>query len=164
MLLKAVAAVAAWEATWWAVRRSNRESAYRCAANLAASLGKPLLVVGAPDGGVTSGYGCGDITLDMAPSSCPRHIQADITKRIPLADNSAVVFVSCVLEYVDDVDAAMRELMRVSGGNLFVVRVEPWTLTAYLYPGAKRTIPASLSSGGSCTVIQPRSGLAPKRT
>jgi hypothetical protein len=163
MLLRAIAAVAAWEATWWAVRTHNRSSTYQCAARRAAALGRPLLVVGAPDGGVTSGYGCGDLTLDLTKSSCPNHIQADITKQIPLNNDSVVVFVSCVLEYVNDLDAAMRELVRVSGGNLFITRVEPWTLTAYLYPGAKRTIPASLSSGGSCTMIQARSGLVPKQ-
>jgi ubiquinone/menaquinone biosynthesis C-methylase UbiE len=69
---------------------------------------------------------------------------ADITKQLPFHDNSVVVFVSCVLEYVDDVDAAIKELMRISGGHLYVVRVEPWTATAYLYPGAKRTLPETL--------------------
>jgi hypothetical protein len=47
-----------------------------------------------------------------------------------------------VLEYVDDYDAALAELQRISGGHLYIVRVEPWTLAAYFYPGAKRTLPA----------------------
>ena len=84
------------------------------------------------------------MVIDIEPSACPNFVQADICKKIPLADNSAVIFVSCVLEYVSDVDAAMKELMRVSGGNLFVARVEPWTLTAYLYPGAQRTLPGDV--------------------
>lgn len=133
--------VAAWELGWWWRRRNIRGDVFAQAKERAKAMGKPLVVVGAPDGGVTSGYGCGDITIDLEPSRCPRSIQADITKRIPLEDDSAVVFVACVLEYVDDLEAAMRELRRVSGGNLFVVRVEPWTLTACLYPGAKRTLP-----------------------
>jgi hypothetical protein len=55
------------------------------------------------------------------------------------ADDSAVVFVSCVLEYVSDPEAALRELDRMAGspGNLFLVFVEPWSLTAALYPGAR---------------------------
>ena len=68
-------------------------------------------------------------------------IVADITKGpIPdLADDSAVVFVSCVLEYVTDLDAALREIARIAGSadNVFVVTVQPWTLTARLYPGAR---------------------------
>lgn len=132
--------VAAWEGGWWAIRNGKRATMYRQAEALAKRLGKPLVVVGAPDLGATSGPGCGDLVIDIAPSRCPNSIQADICKQIPLADDSCVVFVSCVLEYVDDAEAAMRELQRVSGGNLYVCRVEPWTLTAYLYPGAKRTL------------------------
>lgn len=38
------------------------------------------------------------------------------------ADNSSVVFVSCVLEYVTDIDAALREISRIAGSadNVFV--------------------------------------------
>lgn len=139
-LLWTLAALGAWEGGWWLRRRSLRSSTFDEAKAQAKRLGRPLVVVGAPDGGVTSGYGCGDVTIDIVKSDCPNSIQADITKGIPLADDSAVVFVSCVLEYVGDYDAAMRELCRVSGGNLYVVRVEPWTLTAYFYPGAKRRV------------------------
>ena len=135
---------AAWELGWWFARRQKRFAMYADAQALAKKLGKPLVVVGAPDRGMTRGPGCGDMVIDIDFSLCPNFVQADICKRIPLADNSAVIFVSCVLEYVSDVNAAMRELMRVSGGNLFVARVEPWTLTAYLYPGAKRTIPGDV--------------------
>lgn len=108
---------------------------------MAARLGRPLVVIGAPDAGATSGYGCGDITVDLQPSTCPRSIQADITKTLPFGDNSVVVFASCVLEYVSDVDATIREIQRVSGGYAYFVGVEPWTLAAKLYPGARRTLP-----------------------
>jgi hypothetical protein len=103
----------------------------------AATLSRPLVVVGAPDGGVTAGYGCGDITVDLAPSSCPGSVRWDITKTWPIADNSVVVFCSCVLEYVSNPDVAVAEMKRVSGGEMFIVGVEPWTLTAFMYPGAK---------------------------
>lgn len=134
-------AIGAWELFWWARRRANRARIYEKAQRRARELGRKLVVVGAPDGGVTSGYGCGDVTVDLAPSKCPNSIQADVTKRLPFDDDSVVVVVMCVLEYVDDAGAALRELARISGGNLFVVRVEPWTLTSLLYPGAKRTPP-----------------------
>jgi hypothetical protein len=45
-----------------------------------------------------------------------------------------------VLEYVDDIEAAWREIMRAAGGdaeNVFVVRVSPWCATSRLYPGAR---------------------------
>lgn len=133
----------AWELGWWAHRRNVRSVTYKQAYLMAAKLNRPLVVVGAPDGGVTAGYGCGDIVVDLKETVlCPRSIQADVTKKLPMKDNSAVVFVSCVLEYVDNLDAAMCELLRVAGSKdrLFIVRVEPWTATAYLYPGAKRTL------------------------
>jgi SAM-dependent methyltransferase len=129
---------------------------YAEAAAKARQLGKPLLVIGAPDGGVTAGYGCGDVTIDLQESSCPVSIKADITKTLPFDDNSAVVFVSCVLEYVNDAEAAMRELRRVAGPNLYMVRVEPWTLTAYLYPGAQRTFPRNVTPESEAAVLKLR--------
>lgn len=49
------------------------------------------------------------------------------------------MFVSCVLEYVKDLDGALREIVRMAGNpdNVFIVTVQPWTLTARLYPGAR---------------------------
>ena len=131
-----------WELGWWAVRRQRRTDQYALAEAHARAIGRPLLVIGAPDGGVTAGYGCGDLVVDLAASrACPCSVVADITDRIPVADDSVVVFCSCVLEYVDDHAAALAEIGRVSGGHAFFVGVEPWTLTAYLYPGARRTLP-----------------------
>jgi len=141
--VKAAIAVSAWEAAWWLRRRNRRTTVYQQALAYAQSVNLPLVVIGAPDGGVTCGYGCGDITVDLVESTCPNSIVADVTKRIPIKDNSCVVFVSCVLEYVNDVDAAVGEIERISGGRVFWVGVEPWTLTAYLYPGAQRTLPSS---------------------
>jgi hypothetical protein len=143
--------VIAWEAIWWHQRLRSRRTMYGEALRLARHIGRPLAVIGAADRGVTGGYGYGDFTVDIDPNcNCPNFVWADITKRIPFRDNSVVCFVSCVLEYVSDYEAAMRELLRVSGGNLVVVRVQPWTLVAYLYPGCRRTIPKSpLGTHGS---------------
>ena len=141
-MIGVVAALGAWELAWWARRRARRASQYQAARRAADALRRPLVLIGAPDGGVTSGYPCGDVTIDLAPSSCPNAIQADITQGTPFADDSCVVFVSCVLEYVSDAQAAIREIERISGGHAYYCGVEPVTLTAYLYPGAKRTLPA----------------------
>jgi hypothetical protein len=142
ILTKAALALAAFETIMWARRRARRQTVFQQAQARAQLLGRPLVVIGAPDGGVTSGYACGDVTIDLAPSSCPNALQADITQRTPFADNSVVVFVSCVLEYVNDHNAALAEIQRISGGQAFYCGVEPMTATAYLYPGAKRTLPA----------------------
>jgi hypothetical protein len=112
----------------------------------AAALDRRLVVIGDPDAGMHTrlwrAYGCGDVCVDLnGCPKCPMTVVADITKGpIPdIADNSAVVFVSCVLEYVTDIDAALREISRIAGSadNVFVVTVQPWTLTARLYPGAR---------------------------
>lgn len=142
--MNAVLVLLAWEAAWWARRRFERRRVYERALADARASGRPLVVVGAPDQGVTAGYDCGDLTIDLYGSFCPQTLRADITKSLPLGTDSSVIFVSCVLEYVDDLDAALAELRRVSGGHLHVVRVEPWTLAAYFYPGARRTLSAEV--------------------
>jgi hypothetical protein len=72
---------------------------------------------------------------------CPVVQVADITAGpIPgIGTNSVVVFISCVLEYVGDLPAALREIQRIAGDleNIYIVTVQPWTLTASLYPGAQ---------------------------
>jgi len=56
-----------------------------------------------------------------------------------IESDSAVVYVGCVLEYVSDVRAAMDEILRMAGAveNIYVVTVQPWTLTATLHPRAR---------------------------
>lgn len=140
---KSAALAAVWEAGWWLHRVSKREEVFAQAEARARALGRTFVVVGAPDAGMTRGPGCGDVTIDLAPSTCPNSLRADIEQPLPFPDNSCVVFVCCVLEYVNDLEAAMKQLTRISGGELFIVRVEGWTGTAYLYPGAKRVLPAN---------------------
>lgn len=140
-MLPALAIAVGWELIWWSRRKKLRGRVFRQAQEKALELGRPLAVVGAPDSWTTDGYPCGDITIDIGDSACPNFYQLDITKPLPFRDNSLVVFVSCVLEYVHDYDTALSELYRVSGGFLYNVRVEPWTLTAYMYPGRKRITP-----------------------
>lgn len=67
----------------------------------------------------------------------PAELERGRVERI--ADDSAVVYVACVLEYVADVRAAMDEILRMAGDveNVYVVVVQPWTLTATLHPRAR---------------------------
>lgn len=130
-----------------ALRRfETRRRVYDAAARRAVELGRPLVVVGDPDAGahtrLARAYGCGDLCVDLR--GCPqcRVMQAaDVTQGpVPgVADDSAVVYVSCVLEYVADPSAALRELYRMAGSseNLFLVFVDPKSFTAALYPGAQ---------------------------
>jgi hypothetical protein len=152
-----LAGLAAWEGGWWLARRADRAQKYAAALARARLLQRPLVVVGAPDAMITGGYGCGDMTVDLVTSTCPRPVQADITRghSIPLGDNSAVVYVACTLEYVADFNAAVAELRRVAGtdANIFVTRVEPWTFTAWLFPGAKRVLDSSGLRSFSATTV-----------
>lgn len=142
--LKYAKYAAAWEGGWWLWRKMERTRVFNLAQAKATELGRPLVVVGAPDLGPTEGPGCGDITVDLAAGSqCPNFLRADISKPLPMADDSVVVFVSCVLEYVDDFPAAVAELRRVAGPWLYNVRVEPWTFVfiGIGYAACKRSIP-----------------------
>ncbi len=149
------------EGTAALIRFRERTTAFKLAVERAAALDRRLVVIGDPDAGMHTrllrAYGCGDVCVDLnGCPKCPVTVVADITKGpIPdIADNSAVVFVSCVLEYVADVDAALREISRVAGSadNVFVVTVQPWTLTARLYPGARWR--GTVSSGSSTQTVK----------
>lgn len=127
-------------------RHDRRRRLFGEAAARAHELGRPLIVVGDPDAGMHTrlvrAYGCGDICVDARGCPlCPVVRAADITAGPieGIADDSGVVFVSCVLEYVGDLDAALREVHRIAGAleNIYIVTVQPWTFTAALYPGAR---------------------------
>jgi len=93
--------------------------------------------VGDPVGGVATkylgaAYGCGDVCLDMAGCpTCPTSITKKLEDWLPTApSNSYVIYISLVLEYVDDdkIDFVLRELQRVSGGDLIIVHIPSWDL------------------------------------
>lgn len=128
-------------------RRNRRRKLWELAQRRAAQTGKPLVVVGDPDGGVINrlagrDYECGKLCIDLVGcSNCPEHVTGRLEDVLPtMPADSAVIYVSCTLEYVDDMPQVTRELERVSGGDLFVATVEPMSLTAWLYPGGKRRI------------------------
>ena len=158
------------EGTAALIRFRERPRAFQVAVQPASGLGRPLIVVGDPDVGMYTrlmrAYGCGDVCVDLdGCPRCPVTVVADITKGpIPdIADDSAVVFVSCVFEYVAELDAALREVSRIAGSpeNVFVVTVQPWTLTARLYPGAHWRGTVSSAAGGQ-TVDMERVSLEEK--
>lgn len=127
-------------------RRAARRRLFAAAQRRARERGVPLIVLGAPRGGLVNvlapDYGCGDTCIDLEGcEGCDRSVTGRAEDVLPLVpDGSAVVFVSCTLEYVDDVDLVWSELQRIAGSDLYVVRVEPWSLTAFFFPHAQRRI------------------------
>ena len=121
-------------------RAKRRAKIFALAHDKASSSGKPLVVIGDPATANYSltdfDYGCGDLCIDIA--NCPR-CSTSIAYNIDngfeqLADNSCVVFVSCTLEYVDDIYSVFNSLMRISGGDLYVVAIEPYSLKTLFAP------------------------------
>lgn len=150
---------AVWEGAAALGRFAERRKVFAQAQARAIQTGKPLIVVGDPDAGahtkLVRAYPCGDLCVDL--TGCPHCDSAavvDLTKdRIPVGDNGGVVFVSCVLEYVDDIQAAWTELKRVGGPDVFVVPVGGGTLTSWLFPGAKWILHANGAGGFTATRI-----------
>ena len=126
-------------------RQKDRNNIYTLAESRAKELGKPLLVYGDPYYGLGSrffnmfmeGYGCGDETVDLTGCPlCPNCVKSDMLVHLKTKESdSQVIFVSCVLEYIDDIEETISEMKRVAGSldNIFVVTVKNNSFSAYLY-------------------------------
>ena len=142
-LLAAIAG--SWELYQNIYRHWQRYDGYRWARARADELERPLIVVGDPEAGSTcrwfgaaSGYG--DVCMDL--TGCPgapkgvERVGGDAFPALARRPaNSAVVFVSFVLEYVEDPAAFYAEVKRVAGctENLRVLTVNPYTFCALSY-------------------------------
>lgn len=121
-----------WHRELLFLRPMRRKNVYNQAKQRADKLQKPLLVVGDPASGgwvtrlIPFSYGCGDICVDIQGcDACADSIQADIENVLPrLPSNSCVVFISVVLEYVENIEQVIGQLNRVAGKNLFVVHIK----------------------------------------
>lgn len=102
---------------------------------------KKLLVIGDPYNGLASiltgpDYSCGDLNIDL--TGCPKCDNSlknkleDVIDTINLDDY--VIYISCVLEYVDDIDKIINKINSVDPKDLFIVNVEWFSLSAYFYP------------------------------
>ena len=126
-------------------RQIDRKIIYKKAEKRAREIKKPLLVYGDPYNGIGSklfnrfmeGYGCGDETVDLTGCpKCKNGIKSDMLEHLKTKkSNSQVIFVSCVLEYLENIEEVFEEMKRVSGGieNIFVVTVSEFSLAAYFY-------------------------------
>jgi len=127
------------------IRQKHRQDLYKMAETRAKELNKPLVVFGDPHHGKGSrlyslfmdNYGCGDETIDLTGApKCPNGIKSDILDYLKKQkSNSKVIFISCVLEYIDNIDEVIEELLRVAGSNenIFIVTVSEYTFAAYFY-------------------------------
>lgn len=128
------------------IRQNHRKNIYQQAVIRSKKINKPLIVIGDPYYGKGSrfynmfmkGYECGDVTVDLTGCPlCPNGIKNDILSYLKSIkeDNTNVIFISCVLEYVDDIENVIKEINRVAGSsdNIFIVSVNKYTLAAYFY-------------------------------
>ena len=109
----------------------DRRRKFRQAKAYAASVGKPLLVVGRPGNNRIKVYTGGDVTLDLDPrvlNDCPQGGCVANVCNIPFPDGYfGAAFVSFVLDYlpsVNDFDKALNELSRVAD-NVFICHTKP---------------------------------------
>ena len=149
-LLAIVCVVLIAELAFSLARQRSRAREYARAQQRSARTGKPLLVIGDPYNGYGSrffgaAYGCGDVCSDLTGCPrCPPRVEKRTTT-LPrgledVPDDSHVVFISYVLEYVEQYPETVRELARIGGQDIFLLRVQPWCLTSRLYPGTKRVL------------------------
>ncbi len=130
----------------WRRRVRERARMLRAAQLRATKLGRKLVVIGDPAGGVTHQKGSavyGDICIDLP--GCPKapdHVDViamDLgdPAGIPLASDQYVVFVCYVLELVPNIDKAYSEIIRIAGSeeNVFMLALSPHEMATRTYPG-----------------------------
>lgn len=126
-------------------RNYRRGLLYKLAYARALNQNRPLIVIGDPHNGVGSwvhgpAYGAGSLVIDISgclSNECNVIKQDIISGLAEFESNSCVIFVSCVLEYLEDshIERALSEINRVAGSfnNIFVVTVGSASLSAYYY-------------------------------
>jgi len=128
-------------------RRDYRRAVFEEARRRATELGRPLLVLGNPDGGLVNRllgrqWQCGDVCVD--PQGCG--ICGDWVQGRPeevlreLDSNAYVVFDPGAFAFADVGSDFVNQLARVSGGEVFMADAGPWTMTAFLEPRRKRRL------------------------
>jgi hypothetical protein len=139
LLLGFGVAVAAKQFYTTAVKRSYRKIyGYAIASDKARKTGKPLVVLGDPTAGNFNWFGKpdypnGDFVIDIEKVNTTNGVVADIRAVLPtMQNNSCVLYTSGTLEYINNLPQVLPELMRVTGGDLFVTNLEPDTLKAAL--------------------------------
>lgn len=137
---------AAVESAAYVARVTTGRDLYLRARRRADRTGRPLVVVGAgPGWGRGARVRCGNLPcVDLRGcEKCdapPRSLEEP--GAIPVADGGAVVFVQFALEYVEDVEAAWREVTRAaeSPDDVYVAHLQAWAPGARTFTGARRLV------------------------
>ena len=123
------------------IRKLKRKIYYKKAVKRAKETNKKLLVIGDPYNGIASivtglDYKCGDVCIDLTGCpKCENAIKGKLEDILPTLNlNEYVIYISCVLEYVDDLNGIMTHLNKLNKDDLFIVNVEWYSLMAYFYP------------------------------
>lgn len=138
----------AWQGTVWYKQELERHSKYEAARAYAKSVGKPLLVVGGPLGGLNrkltgvQGHGYGDVCIDVDPAACAgapsdcKVVVGDV-RSIPYPDRYfGAAFASHVLEHLSTVaecERALAELRRVADA-VFIAGPSKQAITGWVHP------------------------------
>lgn len=138
-----------WELGFDIDRHYDRKRKWKCALADAKKRNRKIIVIGDPFGsngtkvaGRGPGYGCGDMCVDLhGCPTCPTSVTSDAKVFLKTQEgNSATVFISNVLEYVDDAASTYAEAKRVHGGPPIVVRMHPLCLSSIFYKGSRWVI------------------------
>lgn len=146
IVLFLVATFFIWDAVAGLKRKWERRRIFGLAKERASETSKKLIVVGDPENGFASqmtgtDYEYGDVCIDLTgcPGAPPFTLKVkdrleNYVSKLP--DNCCVLFISCVLEYIDVLDDQLVEnLNRVSGGDLFIVKIESYAPSSRFYYG-----------------------------
>ena len=134
-----------YESMYGISRQIDRNRIYKMAEKRSKEINKQLIVVGDPYNGYGSqfynifmdGYGCGDETVDLTGCpKCPNGVKSDLLAYLKTKESdSGLIFISCVLEYIDNIEETIKEIYRVANSkdNIFIITVNNKSLAAYLY-------------------------------
>ncbi len=123
------------------LRKVKRRSTFKKAQARAKETGKKLLVIGDPYNGIASkttgiDYSCGDVCVDLTGCPmCPESVKGRLEDTIGTINlDDYIIYISCVLEYTDDLPKIMSYLNKVNPKDLFIVNVEWYSFMAWFYP------------------------------
>jgi hypothetical protein len=132
-------------------RHKNRSYIFQLARERSNITNKPLIIVGDPHNGTGSnlygmllGYGYSvekdDILIDLEPcNKCinkPNTIKGDLKEILKeFKNDSYIIYISCTLEYIENIEDTLSEIYRVSGNNknLFINHIQSNTISSYFY-------------------------------
>jgi len=115
-----------------------REEMFKKARAFADERKKPLLNIGPGD--YYSQY-WGDINVDIRKRNVPNLVIADVQKKLPFPDKFfGAVYCSHVLEHLENPEAAIAEMCRVSEKTFIVI---PHSLWSALHPDHKWHFPTN---------------------